>query len=131
MGLMLVAGLAFPFLSALQLHRNWMLILPAAIVLFILICVYPQKYETAGDALRIRAGLITRTVPWPTIASVTFPSDSRHSLSLVLSKDRILIEYSGGEIMIAPDDQSRFLEDVGSHCPQLSRRGSELVAALN
>ena len=131
MGLLVVAGIALPALSAIRTHRNWMVIPPAAIALFILICAWPQKYETAGDALRIRAGLMTRTIPWSAIVSATFPSDSQRSVSLVLSMDRILIQYSGGEIMIAPDDQTRFLEDVASHCPQLSRRGSDLVIALN
>jgi hypothetical protein len=122
-------GIATPTVSALSLGRPLLLAGPAFLIVLIVVCLYPQKYETSGAALRIRAGLITRTIPWSTITGVS-PSTDAHS-SLALSLDRVLIEYSSDSIIIAPDDQVRFFDDVASHCPQLTRRGMDLVIALN
>jgi len=124
-----LVGIAMPTFSALSLGRPILLAGPAVLVVLVVVCLYPQKYETSGDALRIRAGLITRTIPWSAITTMR-PTTDAHS-SLALSLDRVLIEYSGDSIMIAPDDQVRFFDDVASHCPQLSRRGMDLVVALN
>jgi hypothetical protein len=128
-GLAILAGIVLPAISAIQLHRPWLLALPAALMVFMLIAVWPQKYEIHGDALRIRAGLTTRTIPWSSITNVSPATDSRSSLALSL--DRILVQHSGGEILIAPVDQARFFDDVASHCPQLSRRGMDLAIAFH
>jgi len=128
-GLALLLAITTPLVPGIVLHRTPLLIGPVVLLALIFGCLYPQKYETGGDALRIRAGLTTRTIPWSSITSVSPTSDSRSSLALSL--DRVLIEYSGDEIMIAPADQIRFFDDVASRCPQLSRRGMDLIIALN
>jgi hypothetical protein len=124
-----LVGIATPIVAALSLDRPLLLAGPAFLIVLIVVCLYPQNYETSGDALRIRAGLITRTIPWSAITSISPSSDARSSLALSL--DRVLIEYAGDSIMIAPENQERFFDDVASHCPQLSRRGMDLVIALN
>jgi hypothetical protein len=128
-GLAILAGIALPAISALRLHRTLLLSPPTALAVFMLVAVYPQKYQTDGDALRIRAGLTTRTIPWSSITSVKPTTDSRSSLAMSL--DRVLIQHAGGDIMIAPTDQEQFFNDVATHCPQLSRRGMDLTIALN
>jgi hypothetical protein len=128
-GLAILVGVMTPAIPAITMGRTILLAGPVFLLALLFICLYPQKYETSGDALRIRAGLTTRTIPWPTITMVTPTTDGRSSLALSL--DRVRIVHSGGDTMIAPDDQVRFFDDVASHCPQLSRRGMDLVIALN
>jgi hypothetical protein len=128
-GLAILAGIFLPLGAAIRLHSYRELFFPVALIVFLLTCCYPQTYQTADDALIIHSGLMKRVIPWPGITSVRPSSDSRSSLAMSL--DRVLVEHAGGEILIAPDNQARFLEDVAAHCPQLSRRGMDLVIALN
>ena len=129
LALVILAGIAFPAFSAITRHQSILAAPPILLTLFLLILVYPQTYETRGDALRIRAGLTTRTIPWPSITKVS--ASEEPGVSLVLSTDRIVIHYSGSKILIAPEDQARFFDDVASHCPQLSQRGMDLTVTLN
>ena len=127
--LVILAGIAFPAASAVRRRELSLAAPPVILTLFLLAVVYPQKYETGADALRIRAGLTTRTIPWPSITKVS--SAEEPGLSMVLSTDRIVIHYSGSKILIAPEDQVRFFDDLAMHCPQLSRRGMDLAIVLN
>lgn len=127
-GMGIVAGVCMPAIAALALHNDFLLVPPGLLAVFMLTCCYPQKYEVMPEALIVSAGLTRRVIPWSGISFVGPSSDSRSSLALSL--DRVAIRHAGGEILIAPDDQVRFMDDVASHCPQLSRRGMDLVAAM-
>jgi len=128
-GLWMIGGIGGPGLSAIALHLWPLLAVPLIVTAFILIAVFPQAYDSMSDALRIRHGPITRAIPWPSIISVSPSSDSRSSFALSL--DRVSIEYVSGAIIIAPEDQVHFFDDVAAHCPQLSRRGMELIITMN
>ena len=125
----LAAGVGVPILAAVSQRQYFPLAIPVGLALVMLICCYPQTYETTGEGLVIRAGFTRRNIRWSGITFVGPSSDSRSSLALSL--DRVLVEYDGGAILIAPGNQVGFLDDVASHCPQLSRRGMDLVIALN
>ncbi len=91
---------------------------------------YPQSYETAAEALVIRAGLSKRTVPYAEITAVRPSSDSRSALALSL--DRVQIQYAGsGDVLIAPEDKLAFMADVGARSPQLSRHGHEFTISFH
>jgi hypothetical protein len=90
--------------------------------------LWPQSYETAPDALVVRAGLTTRRRPYASILAVRPSTDSRSALALSL--DRVLIESSAGDLLIAPRDQAAFFAEMETRCPQLTRRGQELVVPL-
>jgi len=128
-GLAIIVGIGAPAFSAIRLHQWPVLALPLLFTAFVFIALFPHKYETAPDALRIWAGLTTSVIPWTSITSVSPSSDAGSSLAMSL--DRVLVQHAGGSLMIAPDDRVRFFDDVASHCPQLSRRGMDLVIALN
>jgi hypothetical protein len=89
---------------------------------------FPQSYETTATALVIRAGMTKRTILYSAITAVRHSSDSRSALALSL--DRVQIEYSSGELLIAPQSQEAFWADLEARAPQLSRRGHDLVAVL-
>jgi hypothetical protein len=55
-------------------------------------------------------------------------ADSRGALAL--SPDRVLIRSSAGDLLIAPRDQADFFAEMEARCPQLTRRGLELVVPL-
>jgi len=102
-------------------------------LLLLLVCAYPQSYETASDGLRIRAGLIRKLIPYAAITAVC-PGSGRPSglaWSLALSLDRVSIQYgTGKEIVIAPADQNAFMADVAMRTPQLVKRGFDLVLSI-
>jgi membrane protein YdbS with pleckstrin-like domain len=114
-GFAALAGIALPIVAAIPSQRYWMLAAPAIFALFMLIWCYPQTYQTTDDALHIRSGLTKRVIPWSGITSVSTSSESGSSLALSL--DRVAIQHAAGTIMIAPDDQVGFFDDVASHCP--------------
>ncbi len=127
--LAILSAIAIPALSAITQRKPSLAVPPVILTLLMLLFAWPQKYETSGDALRIRAGLTTRTIPWPSITRVSAAEE--RGVSFALSSDRIVIDYSGGKVLIAPADQARFFDDVASHCPQLSQRGMDLTIAFN
>lgn len=128
-GLAILGGVATPVLIAISAHQWGLLALPGLFAAFVLIVLFPQSYESTADALRIRHGVMTKLIPWPAITGVSVTSDSRSSLAMSL--DRVQIEYGRGSIMIAPDDQVRFFDDIAAHCPQLSRCGMDLIISMN
>lgn len=119
-GLVLVFIIS-PLFLAFANHRRhqWVLAWPVATILIFFIFTWPQKYRTSNGAIRIRAGLTKRVIQWPEITAVF----------VLTHGNNIMIKYSGRKVVIAPDDQLRFLEEVALHCPQLSRRGFNLVLA--
>ena len=128
-GLAVFGGMGAAWLSVLSVHQWPALAIPLLFTAFVFVVLFPQRYEIAFDGLRVCHGLMTRSIPWASITTVSVSSESRSSLALSL--DRVLVEYTSGSIMIAPDDQARFFDDIASHCPQLSRRGMDLVIAMN
>lgn len=91
--------------------------------------LFPQSYETAETELIIRAGLRTIRIPYAAITAVKPTADSRSALAMSL--DRVLVEYQSGQQLIAPKNQVDFFNDLQRRTPHLSRRGMELVIALN
>jgi hypothetical protein len=82
---------------------------------------YPQYYETRETSLTIRAGLRTTRIPYDRITAVRPATDSRSAVAMSLH--RVLVEYDGGEVLIAPANQDLFLDDILRRAPQLSRSG--------
>jgi Bacterial PH domain len=127
-GAALAVGMAIPLVVALALKNPWLCAISVADAILVFGFCWPQSYETAPDALVVSAGLTTRRRPYAGIVAVRPSTDSRSALALSL--DRVLVESTSGDLLIAPRDQAAFFADVAAHCPQLSRRGMELVASL-
>ena len=121
-----LAGIGWNMVRAIQEHHYVLLAGPPVIALLVVIFAWPQNYTTAGDALYIRAGLQKRVIPWSEIISVQSNPD-------VFSRDRIVIGTTSRSrpVVVAPDDPVRFFDDAAAHCPQLAKRGMDLVIALN
>jgi hypothetical protein len=126
LSLLPLAGIAWTMVRAIREHHYVLLAGPPVIALLVVIFAWPQNYTTTGDALYIRAGMRKRVIPWSEIISMLSDPD-------VFSPDRILIATTSRSrrVVLAPDDPVRFFDDVAAHCPQLSRRGMDLVIALN
>lgn len=94
----------------------------------LLVCVYPQSYETTPRGLLIRAGLIRHLVPYEAITFIGRSSSARSSVAL--SMDRVKVEWGlGSEVLIAPADPRAFVADLAARAPHLSKRGPDLVVA--
>ncbi len=127
-GAALVAGMVIPVVAGIASKTPVTYAVAAFDAVLILGFLWPQSYETAPDALVVRAGLTTRRRPYASILAVRPSTDSRSALALSL--DRVLIESSAGDFLIAPRNQEAFFAEMQALCPQLVRRGQELVVPL-
>jgi len=94
----------------------------------LLIRAYPQRYVTTKDGLLIRAGLAHRLIPYPAITYIG--EDAEDRTPLPLSAETVRIECGPDcEIWLAPEDPSRFFQDMARHTPHLRRRGQALTKA--
>lgn len=89
------------------------------------LCVWPQRFETVGDGVRIRAGLVHRFIPFEVI---TFVGPCAGGRNLALTLDGVCIRYGlNSEVRIAPADADAFVADVAKRSPHLVKRGHDLV----
>jgi membrane protein YdbS with pleckstrin-like domain len=117
-GVSMLVGIAAPAFIAVTQNLPWMSLASVVAAAFVFGISYPQRYETGPDALTIKAGLTTRLIPYTKIKGVKPSNDGR-----------LAIDYGIGNLLIAPQDISEFMEDIARHAPQLARRGQELVLA--
>jgi hypothetical protein len=108
-----LAGILLAVAAVLQGVNYWI----AGPVLFILLlCAYPQSYETGERTLAVRDVLARREIPYATITSAE------------LAGGRMRIRYGlASELTIAPADAAALLADVERHTPHLVRRGDTLM----
>jgi hypothetical protein len=108
-----LAGILLAVAAVLLGANYWI----AGPVLFILLlCAYPQSYETGERALAVRDVLSRRQIPYATISSAS------------LDGSRMRIRYGlASELVISPADPAALLADVEQHTPHLVRRGDALV----
>jgi hypothetical protein len=86
------------------------------VLLVLLLCAYPKRYETTVAALVVHEALLTRRIPYAVITSAA------------REQGRVRIRFGlASEIALAPSDARALLEDVGSRTPHLVRRGDGLV----
>jgi hypothetical protein len=87
------------------------------VLLVLLLCAYPQSYETTVRGLMVRDALTRRLFPYATITLVTPASRGRLRIQCGLAS----------EIILAPVDPESFVADLAARTPHLTRRGRELV----
>ena len=89
------------------------------ILLILLLCAYPEMYQTTAAGLAAKTALGRRFIPYSAIRFVGPRAG------------RVVIEYgSGCEILIAPANRDAFLSDMANRTPHLIKRGQRLVAAF-
>jgi hypothetical protein len=116
-GLSLLVGIAAPAFIAVTQNLPWMSVASVLALALVFGISYPQWYETRPDALIIRSGLTTRLIRYPQIKSVRPSGDNR-----------IAIDYGLGNLLIAPKNAERFVDDIAARAPHLQKQGPELVA---
>lgn len=92
------------------------------VLLILLLCAYPQSYETTEQGLVVRDALTRRLIPYEQItwAGPLAPN--------VLRPGRLRLQYGlGSELDLAPADREGLLADLAARAPHLSRRGDQLV----
>jgi len=106
-GIVLAAG-------ALFLHVGYWIAGP--VLLILLLCAYPQSYETGARELVIHDSLTRRRIPYEAITAVR------------RNGDRVRICYgTASAIAIAPADAPAFVRALSPLTPQLVARGEELI----
>jgi hypothetical protein len=99
------------------------------VLLVLLLCAYPQKYEITPRALVVRAALARQTIPYEAISYIgPCPEQTGR---LLLSSERVRIQYGlASEVFLAPANPREFLSAIAPRTPHLIRRGPRLVAAF-
>jgi hypothetical protein len=101
----------------LLLGANYWIVGP--LLLNLMICAYPQTYETTEKGLVVRTALRRQLIPYQAI------------MSIGLTSGRVCIRYGArSEVRIAPADTETFFTDMAARTPHLSKRMRKFVAAL-
>jgi hypothetical protein len=96
--------------AILVVGGNYWVGIPVLSVL--MLCAYPQTYETAPTGLVVRAVFGRQLIPYRVM---TFVGPAA---------GRVRIRYGlASELLITPAQQEKFLADVTAHTPHLSRQG--------
>src|ERR1044071_5986445 len=78
----------------------------------VLICLlymaYPQRYVTAPDALRVKAGLVRWTIPY---CAITWLGPQGNRIAIRVGRD--------SELVLTPENPAAFVADVTKHAPHL------------
>ena len=106
---MIAAAIVF-----LVVGRNYWVGGPVLAVL--MLCAYPQTYETTPLGLVVKAAFVRIVIPYR-VMTFAGPNESRVRIRYGLSS----------ELIIAPAQQEKFLADLAKRTPHLSRQGEALV----
>ena len=123
LGLSSVATFFVPLVYACRevvlYHRapSWMTIFCIAIWLCVIPSTLPQYYALEDDHMFIRQGWHKVSIPYRNISEVKAVYETWSSA--VFSADRLVITTTQGKTyVIAPKDQSKFLEELTRHDPR-------------
>jgi hypothetical protein len=101
----------------LLLGANYWIVGP--LLLNLMICAYPQTYETTEKGLVVRTALRRQLIPYEAITSIG------------LARGLVRVRYGArSEVRIAPNDTEAFFTDMAGRTPHLSKRMQKFVAAL-
>jgi len=99
------------------------------VLLVLLLCAYPQSYETTDGGLVVWTVLGKIRIPYQTIRDIEPIAEDPESFSL--AADRIRIRYGlASDILVAPADRVAFIADIAKRAPHLMRRGQKLTAVF-
>jgi hypothetical protein len=93
--------------------------------------VLPIRYEIAGDALTVRAGLMRIVIPWDRLRSIAPSSNPLSSPALSLRRLRVDYAKASGRdawVLISPTDRAAFLADVAEASGRHKVHGDRLIA---
>jgi hypothetical protein len=112
----ILAAILFGLFVLLAGGDHWVVI---PMLLVLMMCAYPESYETTPSGLLVHGALWRRLVPYDRIRFVG------------ASEDRVRIACRPGwEFTISPAEREAFLADLADRSPHLLRCGLQLVAPL-
>jgi hypothetical protein len=109
-----LAGAALTIGALLLRASLW---IAGPVLLILMLCAYPQSYETTPHALTVRDAVTRRVIPYEAITSAAPAHWGK----------RIHIRYGESHLAISPADAAAFLSDIQARAPHLVRRGDALV----
>ena len=99
------------------------------ILLVLMLCAYPQSYQTTAAGLVIRTALSKVMIPYHAIRYVGPASEEPETF--VFESDRVRIAYGpGSDILIDPVNRGDFFADIAKHAPHLMKRGQKLTTVF-
>jgi hypothetical protein len=92
------------------------------VLLILMLCAYPQSYETTARALVIRLALCRHVIPYSAIHFVGPTGEDSEAAPVKIQYGR------SAEILIKPADREAFFRDLAARAPHLVKRGQRLFA---
>ncbi len=122
-----LAGAIVAALASLLLGANYWIAGPVLMIL--LICAYPQSYQTTARGLLVRAFCMKILIPYQVITFVGPTEENRGRWSWFA--ESVTIRYGlASKLLIAPAKLDLFLADMAMRTPHLVRRGEALVLSF-
>jgi hypothetical protein len=114
-------------LAVLLLGGNYWIVGPVLMIL--LICSYPQSYQTTPRGLLVRAFCMKMLIPYEVITFIGPSEENRGHWSWF--NDGVTVRYGlASKLHIAPARMDIFLADMAARTPHLVRRGPALVLSF-
>jgi hypothetical protein len=114
-------------LAVLVLGGNYWIAGPVLIIL--LICAYPQSYQTTKQGIMVHAFCMNVLIPYEVITFIGPTEENRSRWSWFA--DGVTIRFGlASKMHIAPAKMDQFLADVAGRTPHLVRRGEALVLSF-
>jgi hypothetical protein len=99
------------------------------ILVVLLLCAYPQSYETTPKALLVRRALNRLVIPYETISFIGPVGEEENGFAM--SSNHIRIQYGlASDILITPANCRAFFADIAKYTPHLTKRGQRLTAVF-
>ncbi len=112
----LLPAIALTIVVLLATHNYWV---GGPVLLVLMLCAYPQSFQTTQEGLLVRAALTRQLIRYE---SITFIGPAE-------TGDRIRIQYGlASELLIAPADRDAFLRDMANRSPHLIKRGPRMLS---
>lgn len=122
-----LAGAIVASLAALLSGANYWIVGPVLMIL--LICAYPQSYQTTSRGLLVRAFCMKILIPYEVITFIGPTQENRGRWSWFAGS--VTIRYGlASKLFISPARMDEFLRDVAMRTPHLVRRGGALVLSF-
>jgi hypothetical protein len=114
-------------LAVLLLGGNYWIVGPVLMIL--LICAYPQSYQTTPHGLLVRAFCMRILIPYTVITFIGPSEENRGRWPWF--NGGVTIRYGlASKLHIAPAKMDIFLADMAARTPHLVRRGEALVLSF-
>lgn len=115
----IMASIALAIAATVMRATCW---IAGPVLLILLLCAYPQTYQTTEQGLVVRDALTSRLIPYE---QITWAGPGTPN---IFWPKRLRVEYGmGSNLELTPADREALLADLATRATHLARRGNQLL----